>query len=82
MDNTMTMKEKIQLFEDRKVRTAWDSEREKWYFSIADVCGVLVDQPDYEKARKYWNKLTGIPSEMLLKRVSIGSLRLPMLESS
>ena len=55
----MTMKEKIQLFEDRKVRTAWDSEREKWYFSIADVCGV-----------------------MLLKRVSIGSLRLPMLESS
>ena len=53
----MTMKEKIQLFEGRKVRTAWDSEREKWYFSIADVCGVLVDQPDYEKARKYWNKL-------------------------
>ena len=41
MDNTMTMKEKIQLFEDRKVRTAWDSEREKWYFSIADVCGVF-----------------------------------------
>ena len=53
----MTMKEKIQLFEDRKVRTAWDSEREKWYFSIADVCGVLINQPDYEKARKYWNKL-------------------------
>ena len=53
----MTMKEKIQLFEDRKVRTAWDSEREKWYFSIVDVCGVLVDQPDYQKARKYWNKL-------------------------
>ena len=53
----MTMKEKIQLFEDRKVRTAWDEEREKWYFSIVDVCGVLIDQPDYQKARKYWNKL-------------------------
>ena len=57
MDNIMTTKEKIQLFEGRKVRTAWDSEREKWYFSIVDVCGVLIDQPDYQKARKYWNKL-------------------------
>ena len=53
----MTMKEKIQLFEDRKVRTAWDEEREKWYFSIVDVCGILINQPDYQKARKYWNKL-------------------------
>ena len=53
----MTMKEKIQLFEDRKVRTAWDEEREKWYFSIVDVCGILINQPDYQKSRKYWNKL-------------------------
>ena len=57
MDNIMTKREQIQLFEDRKVRTVWDEEREKWYFSIADVCGVLTDQPDYQKARKYWNKL-------------------------
>ena len=42
----MTMKEKIQLFEDRKVRTAWDSEREKWYFSIVDVVEVLTDSAD------------------------------------
>lgn len=53
----MTKKEQIQLFEDRKVRTVWDEEQEKWYFSIVDVCGVLTDQPDYQKARKYWNKL-------------------------
>lgn len=53
----MTMKEQIQLFEDRKVRTAWDEEREKWYFSIVDVCGILINQPDYQKSRKYWNKL-------------------------
>ena len=57
MDNIMTMKENIQLFEDRKVRTAWDEEREKWYFSIVDVCGILINQPDYQKSRKYWNKL-------------------------
>ena len=53
----MSKREKIQLFEGMKVRTAWDEEREKWYFSIVDVCGVLIDQPDYQKARKYWNKL-------------------------
>lgn len=35
----------------------WDEEQEEWYFSIVDVCAVLTAQPDYEKARKYWNKL-------------------------
>lgn len=53
----MTKKQQIQLFEDRKVRTAWDEEKEEWYFSIVDVCAVLTDQPDYDTARKYWNKL-------------------------
>lgn len=53
----MTKKQQIQLFEDRKVRTAWDEEKEEWYFSIVDVCGVLTDQPDFDTARKYWNKL-------------------------
>ena len=35
----MTKKQAIQLFEERKVRTVWDDEQEKWYFSIVDVCG-------------------------------------------
>ena len=52
----MTQRHKIQLFEDKKVRTAWDDQEEKWYFSIVDVCGVLTDS-DYQTARKYWNKL-------------------------
>ena len=52
----MTQAQKIQLFEDKKVRTAWDDQEEKWYFSIVDVCGVLTDS-DYQTARKYWNKL-------------------------
>ena len=52
----MTQRHKIQLFEDKKVRTAWDDQKEKWYFSIVDVCGVLTDS-DYQTARKYWNKL-------------------------
>jgi len=49
--------DKIQLFEDRRIRTAWNETEEKWYFSIIDVIAVLTDQPDYQTARKYWNKL-------------------------
>ena len=53
----MTRKQLIQLFEDRRVRTVWDDQEERWYFSIVDVCWVLVDSKDYQTARKYWNKL-------------------------
>ena len=51
------VKNEIQLFEDQKIRVAWDAEREEWYFSIVDVAGVLTDSPDYNTGRKYWNKL-------------------------
>lgn len=47
----------IQLFEDRKIRTAWDEEREEWLFSVADIIGILTDQPDYDHARNYWRVL-------------------------
>ena len=50
----MAKKQTIQLFEDRKVRTAWDDETEKWYFSIVDVCEVLTDSKD---PQAYWRKL-------------------------
>ena len=46
-----------QLFDDQKIRVAWDVEREEWYFSVVDVVGVLTDSPDYNTGRKYWNKL-------------------------
>ena len=51
--------EKIQLFEGKKIRTTWDEEKQEWFFSIVDVCGVLTDQPDYDGARKYWKVLKG-----------------------
>ena len=54
----MGTKEAIKLFEERKVRTAWDDEQEKWYFSIVDVVQVLTDS-DYQTARKYWKVLKG-----------------------
>ncbi|SCX97410.1 BRO family, N-terminal domain [Lachnospiraceae bacterium XPB1003] len=49
--------DKVQLFEDQPIRTAWVEDEEEWYFSIVDVVGTLTEQIDYEKARKYWNKL-------------------------
>ena len=42
----MTKKQAIQLFEERKVRTVWDDEQEKWYFSIVDIVAVLTDSAD------------------------------------
>ena len=53
----MDRNESIQLFEDRRIRTAWDEPTEEWYFSVVDVVGVLTDSPDYNTGRKYWNKL-------------------------
>ena len=53
----MTKKQALQLFEQKKVRTIWDEEQEKWYFAIVDVVAVLTEQDDYQKSRKYWNKL-------------------------
>ena len=47
----------IKIFDEKPIRTAWDEEREEWYFSIVDVVGVLTEQNDYNTARKYWNKL-------------------------
>ena len=53
----MGNKEALQLFGEKRIRTAWNQEEEKWYFSIVDVCEVLIDSKDYLTARKYWNKL-------------------------
>ena len=50
----MSEQEKIQLFENQKIRTAWDREKEEWYFSIIDVVAVLVEAQDYDAARNYW----------------------------
>lgn len=50
----MTKREALKLFEDRKVRTVWDDEQEKWYFSIVDVMAVLTDSVD---PTAYWRKL-------------------------
>ncbi|MFR9541856.1 MAG: Bro-N domain-containing protein [Rikenellaceae bacterium] len=50
----MTTKQAIQLFEERKVRTLWDDEQEKWFFSIVDAVAVLTDSAD---SKRYWSVL-------------------------
>ena len=50
----MTKETNIKLFEEKKVRTIWDEEKEEWYFSVVDVVEILTDSP---RPRKYWNAL-------------------------
>ena len=50
----MDIDDKIQLFENKRIRTAWDEEKEEWYFSIVDVIAVLTDQPEARHASTDW----------------------------
>ena len=60
----MTKETAIQLFEEKQVRSVWDADNEKWYFSINDVVGILTDSPN---PRKYWSVLK---SDSKLREVS------------
>jgi hypothetical protein len=50
-------KDKIQIFENKKIRSLWDAEQEEWYFSVVDICGALSEQPNQRGATFYWGKL-------------------------
>lgn len=62
------MQNKIQLFNDKAVRTVWDASAEEWFFSVVDIIAVLTDS-DYQGARNYWkvlkNRLTKEGSELV-----------------
>jgi len=49
----MTKETAIKLFNDKQIRTHWDDEQEKWFFSVVDVVEVLTDQPTHQGARNY-----------------------------
>lgn len=59
----------VKLFDSKQIRTQWDAEAEKWWFSVLDVIAVLTDQPDYKKVRNYWkwlkNKLIAEGSQLV-----------------
>lgn len=52
-----TMKNNLAIFENFKIRRSYDEKSETWYFSVIDIIQALIQQPDYQTARKYWNKL-------------------------
>lgn len=52
------MKSQVQIFDKRQVRSVWDEQQEKWWFSAVDICAILTDS-DYQSARKYWKVLKG-----------------------
>lgn len=51
------MHKSLAIFEGHKIRRHYDEKTETWYFSVVDILQVLIQQPDYKRARKYWNKL-------------------------
>ncbi len=51
------MKNTLAVFENYKIRRIYDEKSETWYFSVVDIVQVLIQQQDYQTARKYWNKL-------------------------
>ncbi len=53
----MKKENEIKIFEDKKVRSLWNQDEEKWYFSVVDVIEVLTEQIDYQGARNYWKVL-------------------------
>lgn len=48
----------LAVFNGKNIRRVWDEKKEKWYFSVVNIIQILIDQPDYQIARKYWNKLS------------------------
>ena len=51
------MKKDLAIFEGHRIRRLYDEKTETWWFSVVDIIQVLTQQPDYQTARKYWNKL-------------------------
>ena len=85
--------EKLQLFEDQRIRTAWDEENEEWYFSIVDVVGALTESSDFDTSRKYWNNAKLLMTAKIFPRCLMfvirssdhylqSLLRFPVLHSS
>ncbi|MFZ4614516.1 MAG: BRO family protein [Bacteroidia bacterium] len=59
MNNSQKKATSIRLFEEKKVRSIWSEENEKWFFSVIDIVAVLTHQLEYKKAQSYWTTLKG-----------------------
>ena len=54
----------VNIFEEKKVRSVWSEEKQKWFFSVIDIVAILTNQDDYKKAKSYWSTL----KERLIKK--------------
>jgi len=74
----MTKKDAIKIFEDKQVRTIWDNDQEKWFFSVIDVIAVLINN---DRPRKYWSDLKNkLKKEGSQLSEEIGQLKLPSVD--
>lgn len=55
----MSDEKALAVFENFKIRRAYDEKSETWYFSVVDIIAALIQQPNYQAARKYWKVLKG-----------------------
>ena len=53
----MSIEKALTVFENFKIRRAYDEQLETWYFSVVDIIAALIQQPDYQAARNYWKVL-------------------------
>jgi hypothetical protein len=51
------MKNNLKIFEEKKVRSVWSDEKQKWFFSVIDIVAILTNQDDYSASRNYWKVL-------------------------
>jgi len=74
----MKQQDAIQLFENKKVRTVWDTEQEKWFISIIDVIEILTES---DRPRKYWSDLNNkLRKEGSQLSENIGQLKMQSLD--
>ena len=64
----MNKETSIKLFEQKQVRSIWDEETEKWYFSIIDIVAILTNQSNFQLSRNYWKVLK---NRLLMITISI-----------
>src|SRR3972149_4913658 len=57
MHTFMNNDHSLAVFEDYQIRRVYNEDTGVWYFSVVDIIAALIQQPDYQTARKYWNKL-------------------------
>ncbi len=78
----MNNEKALAVFENFKIRRTYDEKKETWYFSVVDIVAALIQQPDYQTARKYWNKLKErLKKEGSQSVTSCHQLKLPAAKS-